>query len=423
MRSNARCVAAYGLPLSVPQNPIAVNRSATDLPPFLRGTDAGSFARHTVTTRWPRIGRRVIDENDFSDAVNRRLEALVDELPDAVIRPIEDDAPDVPLWNRCLERYAGQTWLEIPWYVGEAYFYRRIVEATDYFREGPTRGQDPFAYQKREGLAQSAEGIRALSQSVAERSTGRSPERLQRIVRAALWGNQADLSMWGADEDRPDHFGSDDEDAHLLADDRGAVVEHLHSIPHPPRIDVIADNAGFELVGDLVLIDELLASDWAETVVLHLKAHPTFVSDARITDVHATLDALVADDDAAVRALAGRCRGYLSSGRLRFADSWIWTLPLVYRELPPWTTAELARADLVITKGDANYRRLLGDRHWDFTTPFAAVVDYFPAPVLALRTLKAEVAAGLTEAQVDRLNDTDPDWLVSGEWGVIQFAG
>jgi hypothetical protein len=84
--------------------------------------------------------------------------------------------------------------------------------------------------------------------------------------------------------------------------------------------------------------------------------------------------------------------------------------------------AELARADLVISKGDANYRRLLGDRHWAFTTPFDEVVSYFPAPVLALRTLKAEVACGLSAEQVEHLDNTHPDWLTSGEWGVIQFA-
>jgi hypothetical protein len=82
----------------------------------------------------------------------------------------------------------------------------------------------------------------------------------------------------------------------------------------------------------------------------------------------------------------------------------------------------MARADLLISKGDANYRRLLGDRHWPFTIPFEEVMAYVPTRLLALRTLKAEVAAGLSQNQVDRLNETDPDWLVNGRWGLIQFA-
>jgi hypothetical protein len=76
----------------------------------------------------------------------------------------------------------------------------------------------------------------------------------------------------------------------------------------------------------------------------------------------------------------------------------------------------------VISKGDVNYRRLLGDRHWTYTTPFAQVVSYFPAPLLALRTVKSNVAAGLDAMRVRELNEHDGRWVVSGEWGVMQFA-
>ncbi len=40
-------------------------------------------------------------------------------------------------------------------------------------------------------------------------------------------------------------------------------------------------------------------------------------------------------------------------------------------------------------------RRLLGDRHWDFTTNMADIFSYLPVPMVALRTLKSEVATGL----------------------------
>jgi hypothetical protein len=46
-------------------------------------------------------------------------------------------------------------------------------------------------------------------------------------------------------------------------------------------------------------------------------------------------------------------------------------------------------------KGDANYRRLIGDALWPHDTPFAHVLSYFAAPLLALRTLKSEVCVGL----------------------------
>lgn len=46
---------------------------------------------------------------------------------------------------------------------------------------------------------------------------------------------------------------------------------------------------------------------------------------------------------------------------------------------------------LVFLKGDANYRRLIGDRLWPTDTPFSDVAGYFPAKLCALRTLKAEL--------------------------------
>jgi hypothetical protein len=228
--------------------------------------------------------------------------------------------------------------------------------------------------------------------------------------------------MWGAGEESPDHLGTGDEEAHLLADDTTAVLDHLDALNRPARIDVWADNAGFELVTDLALADGLLASGLANPLVLHVKAHPTFVSDATVGDVHSTLDRLASDDHDAPRALAKRLHDALKTGRLQLCDPLSWTSPLRAREFPAPVNAELARADLLISKGDANYRRLLGDRHWAFTTPFAEITSYFPAPLLALRTLKAEVACGLSSERVEHLNERHPDWLTSGEWGVIQFA-
>ena len=397
----------------------------TDLPLPLRGTEPGSFTHRTIAERWPRIAGRVIDENAFPSPVNARLQALREDLPEGSIRPLTDEeAPDAALWAEWVAPHQGKGWLEAPWFFGETYFYRRLLEATGYFQDGPTRQQDPFTYQKEAGLAASANDIVALAEGrAAARAQEKAPRTvLQGLLRAALWGNQADLSMWAAGEDGPNHRGTDRAEEHLLVDDSAAALDHLLALEPPTRVDLWADNAGFELVSDLALIDGLLDTEAVTQVVVHLKGHPTFVSDALVDDVHATLDRLTTAHTDAVRALAERLRAALADGRLRLRDAWVWTSPLRARELPAHTRAELARADLLISKGDANYRRLLGDRQWDFATPFAEALAPLPVPVLALRTLKAEVAAGLPAAQVRRLNDAEPDWAVNGRWGVIQYA-
>ncbi len=399
--------------------------TTSPLPPPLRGTDSGSFTRHTIATRWPRIAGRVIAENDFPDEINARIQSLRDDLPDGTIRRLRDEnAPDAALWAEYIAPHRGKTWLEAPWFFGETYFYRRLLEATGYFRAGPGAQSDPFTYQKEQGLAHTADRIVALARgrTRARDESGSARTVLTELFRAALWGNQADLSMWTAEEEGPDHQDTEQAEDHLLVDDTTAALTHLEGLDRPARVDIWADNAGFELVSDLALIDGLLNTEGVGQVIVHLKVHPTFVSDATIDDVHDTLDALETSEEAPVRALARRLHTALVSGRLRLRDAWVWTSPLRARELPPHARADLARADLLISKGDANYRRLLGDRHWDFTTPFEEAVAPLPVPVLALRTHKSEVAAGLSQAQVDRLRNEDPDWSVNGEWGVIQFA-
>ena len=91
-------------------------------------------------------------------------------------------------------------------------------------------------------------------------------------------------------------------------------------------------------------------------------------------------------------------------------------------ELPSDLSQDLSRSDLIISKGDANYRRLLGDRQWDFTLPFHQVVDYLSVPLAALRTLKAELAVGLDLDQIRETYNQDPTWMVDGKWGVVHFA-
>jgi uncharacterized protein with ATP-grasp and redox domains len=397
----------------------------TDLPLPLRGTEPGSFTHRTIADRWPRIAGRVIDENAFPPPVNARLRALQEDLPEGAIRPLTDEqAPDASLWAEWVAPHQGKGWLEAPWFFGETYFYRRLLEATGYFQDGPFRQHDPFTYQKEAGLAASTDDIEALAERrAAAQAQEEAPRKtLRRLFRAALWGNQADLSMWAAGEDGPNHRGPARAEEHLLVDDSAAALDSLLALDPPTRVDLWADNAGFELVSDLALIDGLLGTEAVTQVVVHLKGHPTFVSDALVDDVHATLDRLITAHTDAVRALAERLQAALADGRLRLRDAWVWTSPLRARELPAHTRAELARADLLISKGDANYRRLLGDRQWGFATPFAEALAPLPVPVLALRTLKAEVAAGLSAAQVRRLNDAEPDWAVNGRWGLIQYA-
>ena len=115
---------------------------------------------------------------------------------------------------------------------------------------------------------------------------------------------------------------------------------------------------------------------------------------------------------------------FLESGAWQCHEDNFWVQPYAMWEMTePLRTDMEERCELAFVKGDANYRRLLGDRMWDFTTPFTDVVGaYFPCPVCALRTLKAELGCGMDADQVEKAKALDDNWLVNGRFGVVHFA-
>lgn len=388
------------------------------LPPPILTSEAGSFAHNTLKTRVHGILRHVVATNDFPAETLAALDDLGQELADGRIRPLQDEAPDTGFWTAAAAPHVDRSWLDVPWYWAEAYFYRRVLEATGYYRPGPWQGVDPYAAIKRGEWAPEAApaAVNALLADLPD-----EPEaRFQRLLHASLWGNRTDLSYAVAA-----HLGAtaapSQERHNLLADDSRALWHFLQS-HDGGRVAVVADNAGTELLMDLVLVDFLLSSGLASEVLLFLKPQPFFVSDAMSVDLVAGLDALV-EAGGAGRKLAHRVDGHIAAGELIPREHWFFATSLFYFQMPGDLVETLAGMNLVILKGDVNYRRLLGDAHWPDTTPFAEVVHYFPASLAALRTLKGELIVGLGPGDGERLAADDPAWLVSGRYGIIQFSG
>jgi uncharacterized protein with ATP-grasp and redox domains len=395
-----------------------VPRSQVDiasLPPLLMTSELGSFAHDTLKVRVPAILREAMGLNDYPAEIRVGLEELYNELVIGRIRRLREDTADKVFWDEVSAPYIGRTWLDVPWYWAEAYFYRRILEATRYFQPGPWQSVDPFAPKKR---AEWAPGAAPATADAFLRDLPDGAEvRFERAVHASLWGNRTDLSYTIAA-----HLGGaaapHEELSNLLADDTSLLWRYL-AARRRGRVAIITDNAGTELVMDLVLADLLLAEEQAGEVCLHIKPQPFYVSDVIARDVMDAAEALPAGGEAA-GALAERLRQHIQEGRLGVLDHWLYASSLFFFQLPADLRDRLASMDLVIVKGDANYRRLVGDVHWPPSTPFERVAGYFPAPVAALRTFKSEVVVGLGPGQAERLDAEDPDWRVNGRRGVIQ---
>jgi len=193
------------------------------------------------------------------------------------------------------------------------------------------------------------------------------------------------------------------------------------------NVHIVVDNAGFELITDLALAQHLVESGIASCVTFQLKSHPTFVSDALEKDLQGHIDYFKNLDPKNFPNAhkAGRkWQELLDTGKWKCNEDNFWVQAFPMWKMPTLLRNEMKKmCDLSFVKGDANYRRLLGDCMWDPSAPFDEVVgNYFPTPVCALRTLKAEIGVGMDTEQIERAKRLDSDWMVNGRFGVVQFA-
>lgn len=212
-----------------------------------------------------------------------------------------------------------------------------------------------------------------------------------------LWGNATDLSLLTSltYEDIQKLQGSDarkTSEKNIIVNDLPAAYNVLKTAREDQekqerRIDIVLDNAGFELFVDLILAGYLLSAGLATQIVLHPKSIPWFVSDVLPADFAALLNALATplsfytiptdeekDAGKEPKALPGRDASNLiflfrhwsrfhQEGKLIIRPDLFWTSAGSYWRIPAEANLykDLKESELVIFKGDLNYRKLTGD--------------------------------------------------------------
>ncbi|MFF1544162.1 damage-control phosphatase ARMT1 family protein [Streptomyces sp. NPDC058291] len=437
----------------------------TPAPPVILGNEPGSFPRSVLAERHPAIIRQVRDAFPYGPEIHRALDALSDSCAGGVIEPLPDDAHDRDRWRDWgLDAYVGRSWFDVPWLWSESWFYRRLLHAVGYFGPGPWAGIDPFRPFKLAELdaAETDEELAALD-ALADRSAG---ERARALLHGSLWGNRADLgfrlsdgeaegraavpglvaddseALWSLLASAKGGAAADDQDQDRCRDRNRYQDQDVYQDQDGPQdrsgdggqdrnrdargeagvtLCLVADNAGRELVPDLLLAAHLLGHGQCDRVVLHVKPYPYYVSDATTADVVDALRKLARAGGTAAehgrRLWAAMAEGVLTVRAHPFSAA-----PLPYARMPDDLRAQFAAATLTIVKGDLNYRRLVGDNRWAPTTPFAEVTAYFPGPVVALRTLKSDVITGLDAVTEAALVAAEGQrWRTGGTHALIQL--
>jgi hypothetical protein len=381
------------------------------LPPELLNNDPSGFAWGVWHDRTPRLVTQIRDAHPYGPRQRRALDALLQEISSGVMRPLGPHAHDHTDWSVWGAGHFGRPWLEAPFLGSESYFYRRLLDAVGFFGPGPWRWVDPFEYLKTAELSDPALEPDLAALDAVERLPA-NEQRQAKLV-ASLWGNRADLGFRiGASPGQADPAA-----ARLVADDSDALWAALGP---SATVTLVTDNAGRELLADLILVDHLLREGLAGAVTLHVKPCPYYVSDAVTADVVTCLRRL-AGTLGSPRVAARRVDAAMADGRLRLCTHEFYCAPWDYRRMPADLASEFAQASLTILKGDLNYRRLVGDRAWPPATPFADVASYFPGQVAVLRTLKSDVVTGLSPGTVAELDASGQPWRTDGNHGLIQL--
>lgn len=281
----------------------------------------------------------------------------------------------------------------------------------------------------------------ALTEAVDEES-----QRLifYEMTEIALWGNATDLSLLSALSLDQIHSlqgkqAIRDGQARIVSNDMPETWEYLKS-HRGRRVDIVLDNAGFELFTDLVYALYLLDSRLASSIKLHVKSFPWFVSDVMPHDMDVLLSTLTNTSlfpcatHPSVRALTERLRESCEAGLIAIAEHPFWTMGVDFQEMPvvaPELHQDLLGSTLVIFKGDLNYRKLVRDANWPHTLPFKEAIGPLCGgkgsegiKILALRTNKADVCVGLSKDTLERVNKEAPGktWVRNGKYAVISFS-
>lgn len=377
-------------------------------PPRLSFADPASFAALTLRERLPKIVDLTFAAVRGEPRLEERIAALRRSLPDGMPpQSLGVGEAERAFWNEFMRAYSGARWVDLPFFEGEFILYRAILDAVEH---GAGRELDPFGPVKSEALEKAVQVLPRAARSAAELD-GWSLPALRRATEWALIGNTADLSHW---------FGPQSSPRSPWIDDLGNFFHDL-SPDASGNIELVLDNAGEELIGDLVLVDYLLKALPSVTVRVHAKTAPIFVSDVTLSDWSSTLARVCDHTSPEVSAWGRRLREHQRTGRLQVSTNVFWIRPCCFFEMTGPLRDQFAGAIATIIKGDLNYRRYVQDRAWPLDSPTARHRVTELAPVLALRVLKSELAVGLPAHTVAHLREHEPDGLYSGKNSVVQY--
>ena len=381
-------------------------------------SEKGSFAEFTIRERFPKIFREVCSEQ-YDEFIEHTT--VADGIKDG-------DHAGLSALKKVVEPYNGKTlknfFHDEPFFLVEFYFYHLLLCKRNY----RNLGFDFFAFKKDASykdkgdeysgylaqLFKKYEEITAAKTNKTENGSDPDDEidnLIKKVLRFSLEANTGDLSQLREIKS---------EDVSVLCDETECCIGYLTHKCYD-RFDIICDNSGAELFSDVYLAALCILFGMAKKVILHVKPCPFFVSDATLDDFAKLLTLLTAHDK------NPELLKFLHEKKIEVKTDDFWVQPYYFDSMPHTLKEHFIKSDLVIVKGDLNYRRLVKDCHWELSDrlkdrSLLRKSKRSLIPVVAPRVLKSDLLIGIDKVFEAFARNEDPKYKTDGKWGVIQTA-
>lgn len=388
--------------------------------------DAGSFAKFTIENRFPKIFKEVCSEEYESFIKDHKVD---DE------KILHSNIPGVDELKKSISSYKDYTikdfFEKAPFFLVEFYFYHLLLSLRNY----DNLKFDFFAAKKDADWKDRAEDFssklsvlfddfekfnkRKFSKKEKQEFNERKNEHIKSILYYSLTSNTGDLSQ--LHEIRS-------ESVKCLCNETEICQNYLDVAKPYSRFDIICDNSGAELFSDIYLAVFFLVYGLAKKVVFHLKPCPFFVSDATIDDFSKLVAALTKNGKNT------ELLDFISKKKIEvFSPNDFWVEPYYFDKMPDGLKNHFDKTNLVIIKGDLNYRRLVGDFN-KYANETKSSINFETLeerclfknksnkniPLVAPRVLKSDVFVGIDSVFEAIGRNSDSQFKTDGKWGVIQ---
>lgn len=349
-------------------------------------------------------------------------------------------------WSDSLSQYKGQKTADFlinaPFIDAEHYFYYYILHQVNIRKEGDKSDiVDPYLDNKVSSMTNDylndSEEHRSKIKELLDlalkisQSTGDTSHQmnLKELLRLNLSANSTDLSQlfW-------EQFSSV---TPVIDDTEKFWTEYVSDLHNVYRVNVLVDNFGIEFLADIILGYYLILKKGREAdieIVYHVNQLPIFVSDVKTGDEILLFDTLrsLATDNPQYRGIIDELCSYMKKGKLVFRPNFFWNLPHAYsvatredlKKSGEITTVRdiINSSDLLIVKGDLNYRRMIGDRNYNPSKSIGNKIRYIKCPLLVIRSFKSNVTLlGKRSNEFLKNNNIEQDWQSNGKYGIIQY--